>query len=207
MPDQDRCRVQGRKELVGNTLMNYIALDLEMNQPSNKIIEVGVAIGNITDGIITTKNWYIDPKESIEEYITNLTGISNHTIAETSSSIEDVARDLSELILKYNCFVNAVTWGQGDTRLLLQEFKENNVNFPHFGRRDLDIKTICVYHRLAQERKTTGGLSSFLHRYGLKFFGTPHRAANDAYNTLSLWFVLLKREQAIKEMISKASII
>ena len=187
--------------------MNYLALDLEMNQPSNKIIEVGVAIGNITDGIIDKKNWYVDPQEPIGEYITNLTGISNHTITEMSEPLEDVARNLSELILKYNCFVNPVTWGQGDARLLLQEFKSNNVDFPYFGRREMDVKTICVYHRLAQGRKTTGGLSSFLHGYGLEFSGTPHRAKNDAYNTLALWFVLLKREQTIKEMVDKASII
>jgi DNA polymerase III epsilon subunit-like protein len=56
---------------------NFIALDLEMNQPSGKVIEVGVAIGNVNDGVLEMRNWYVDPQEPIEEYITQLTGIDD----------------------------------------------------------------------------------------------------------------------------------
>jgi DNA polymerase III epsilon subunit-like protein len=184
---------------------NFISLDLEFNQPSRKIIQIGVSIGNQTisekDWII--KKWYVDPEESISPDIVALTGITESDISAHSSSIDDVAKELSGLITKYNCFVNPVTWGGGDSEMLLKLFESNNVKFPHFGRRHIDVKTIHTFINFAKNKNKSGGLASVMGQYKLQFIGKAHRADVDAYNTLRLYFALLNRQTAIEESISK----
>ena len=178
---------------------HFLSLDLEMNQPSGKIIEVGVAIGSLSEGIRTIHNWFVDPEEPISEDITSLTGIDNETIRKSCVSLNVVANKIGELITLYNCFVNPVQWGGGDSQKLVSEFRNQGIDFPYFGRREIDVKTICTYLAMVQGKKPSGGLKSYVARYGLKFRGTPHRAAVDAENTLSLWFELMKRQRILEE--------
>ena len=125
----------------------FLALDLELNQPSGKIIQVGVAIGDkntrFEDYIV--RKWYINPQEPISEFITDLTGITDADISANAYSHEYVARELSELIKEHKVFVNPVTWGGGDSVELLAEFCRNHADFPHFGRRWIDVKTWYTY--------------------------------------------------------------
>ena len=65
----------------------FFALDLEMNQAENsahtgKIIQVGLAIGNLEQNIKEYElfDWYVDPNEKIYPRITELTGITNQDI-------------------------------------------------------------------------------------------------------------------------------
>ncbi|MGA0866114.1 MAG: exonuclease domain-containing protein [Candidatus Nanopelagicaceae bacterium] len=183
--------------------MNFLSLDLEMNQPSGKVIEVGIAIGNIDHGIIAIKNWFVNPEEPIEEYITQLTGIDDDAIREASVPMETVASELSDLIQQHDCFVNPVQWGGGDSQKLLSEFRIKEIPFQHFGRREIDVKTICVFLAMAEGKKTAGGLKSFVRKHGLSFRGTAHRAAVDAENTLSLFLHLLKRQGGIESFLSQ----
>lgn len=187
--------------VIMNSMINYnfIALDLEMNKPSGKVIEVGVAIGNVTDGILEMRNWYLNPHEPIDEYITQLTGIDDERISSSAVPVPQVAEELSALITKYSCFVNPVQWGGGDAAILLKEFRLAEVPFPHFGRREIDVKTVCSYLAMVEGRKPSGGLKSYLGRHGLSFVGTPHRAGDDARNTLELWFTLMRRQRVLEE--------
>ena len=59
----------------------FLALDLELNQPSGKIIQVGIAIGdkNTRFEDYVVRKWYIDPQEPISEFINDLTGITDAT--------------------------------------------------------------------------------------------------------------------------------
>jgi len=187
--------------------MNYLSLDLELNNsvdglPDPKIIQVGISVGNYDSGIILTKSWYLNPEEPIYEYITGLTGISDFMIAQNSVSLELMSQELSEIIKKYNCFVNPVTWGAGDAVKLLSELKSNNIYFPHFGRRELDVKQIYTYLMICQGRSVKSGLSSALGRFKLQFKGTPHRADADAENTLVLFFKLIERQQKLENLLS-----
>lgn len=178
---------------------NFLSLDLEMNQPSGKIIEVGVAIGSLPKGIHTIHTFLVDPGEPVSEFITSLTGIDDDAIRESCVSLDVVADKIGELITLHNCFVNPVQWGGGDSQKLVSEFRNQGIDFPYFGRREIDIKTICTYLAMVQGRKPSGGLKSYISRYGLQFRGAPHRAAVDAENTLSLWFELLKRQRTLEE--------
>jgi inhibitor of KinA sporulation pathway (predicted exonuclease) len=187
--------------------MNYLSLDLELNNSREglvnpKIIQVGISIGNYETGIIMTKSWFLDPGEPIHEFITELTGITNFEIARHSVSMETMSRELSDLIKKYECFVNPITWGAGDAVKLISELKSNNIYFPHFGRRELDVKQIYTYLMIVQNKSGKSGLSSALGRFKLQFKGRPHRADADAENTLILFFELIKRQKKIEELLT-----
>lgn len=185
----------------------YIAIDLELNNKRDgtqpKIIQVGAAVGNPwgSDSSILTYSWYLDPQEPIDPFITNLTGITNEIIREESISHDAVAGRLSGLIKSNQCFVNPITWGGSghlsDAEELKNEFSERNIDFPHFGRRIIDVKTLYVFHQLAKEKSTSNGLKKAMRSCGLTFEGEAHRADVDAYNTLRFFFYFLRSQSSI----------
>ena len=187
---------------------NYFALDLELNNLNNgktpKIIQVGVAVGSPTNpDNIKTWSWYVNPQEPISSFITQLTGITDEIVKEQSVSLQQVAEELSSLLKEYNVFCNPVTWGQGDAQELKDEFKQNEINFPFFGRRIIDVKTIYVFLEMVNGRSPSGGLSKSMGRYKLPFVGKSHRADVDALNTLRFYFYLMSRQQVFETTMNK----
>lgn len=183
----------------------YLSLDLELNPSPDgpEVIQVGVCIGSV--GIPTkdwiTRSWYIEPSVPIEERITKLTGISDETVRSLGVPHAQVANELSELIKGTpDLFVNPVQWGLGDAEELLAEFKGRDIDFPHFGRRVIDVKHYYLYLELANGRSPSGGLRSSMGRHGLHFSGTPHRADTDAFNTLRFFFHLLQRQESLERI-------
>jgi len=56
---------------------NFICFDLELNQPSEKIIQLGAIAGNIQTGeILESLSAYINPGEPLDPKIITLTGIT-----------------------------------------------------------------------------------------------------------------------------------
>ena len=184
----------------------FLALDLELNQPSGKIIQVGVAIGSVKDRFedYVVRKWYIDPQEPISEFINDLTGITDSDIRAEAYSHEHVARELSELIREHKVFINPVTWGGGDSVELLAEFSKNHADFPHFGRRWIDVKTWYTYLMLTKGKAPSGGLASAMGYFKLQFKGAAHRADVDAANTLALFFKLLDRQARLESILDSA---
>ena len=184
----------------------FLALDLELNQPSGKIIQVGVAIGdkNTRFEDYVVRKWFIDPQEPISEFINDLTGITDANIRAESYSHDFVARELSALIKEHKCFVSPVQWGGGDSVELLAEFCKNHVDFPHFGRRWIDVKTWYTYLMLTRGKQPSGGLSSAMGYFKLHFKGKAHRADVDAANTLALFFKLLDRQARLENILDSA---
>lgn len=190
-----------------NPSKKYLSIDLEMNQPSRKIIQVGIAIGSYDDyqnEEIQTCKWYLDPEEPISEFITELTGITDSDIKEMSISYETLAERLSYFINTEDVFVNPITWGGGDSSELLQEFTKRNIEFKHFGHRWIDVKTYYVFDRIAKNKSTKGGLSSAMEALSnnkLHFKGKAHRADVDAFNTLRLFFHCMNKNIATDNII------
>ena len=184
----------------------FLALDLELNQPSGKIIQVGVAIGdkNTRFEDYVVRKWFIDPQEPISEFINDLTSITDADIRAESYSHDFVARELSALIKEHKCFVSPVQWGGGDSVELLAEFCKNHVDFPHFGRRWIDVKTWYTYLMLTRCKQPSGGLSSAMGYFKLHFKGPAHRADVDAANTLALFFKLLERQAQLESILDSA---
>jgi len=187
---------------------NFFAIDLELNNKKDgtksKIIQVGCAVGsphNPED--IQTFSWYLNPGEKITPFIQSLTGITDEIIQEKSVEHQTVARELGDLIKQNSCFCNPTTWGQGDAEGLLEEFRERNINFPFFGRRILDVKTIYVFNQIVKGRTKSGGLRKSMASYGLDFIGTAHNAEYDALNTLRFFFHLLNTENKTLNLLSQ----
>lgn len=191
---------------------NYFSLDLELNNKNDgntpKIIQVGVSIGSPTcPDELKTFCWYLDPQEPITEFISNLTGITDELIKEKAVPHQVVAEELGALIREYNCFTNPVVWGGGgegnDATELKDEFEERNIDFPFFGRRVIDVKTLYVFNQIARGKSPAGGLRKSMISYGLKFQGQSHRAEIDAENTLRFFFYFLNRENQILNTLSQ----
>jgi len=191
------------------TYQKFLSLDLELNNGPQterpKIIQIGIAIGAIeepeTEWVI--RKWYLDPEEPIFPFITDLTGITDQDIYQHAVSHEQAATELSALIREHNTFVNPVTWGGGDSTELLEEFRDRSVNFPHFGRRWIDVKTYFVIQQLVSGKTYSGGLRSTMERHKLKFIGDAHRADVDAFNTLRLFAYFVNRQRAINGIINQ----
>lgn len=181
---------------------NFLSLDLEMNQPSGKIIQVGICIANRnTISAPILKMWYIDPQEPITEFITNLTGITNDDVKKHGVSHEVVAKELMELMLEHKCFVNPVTWGGGDSATLIDEFEERGIIFQTFGRRWVDVKTIHTFLELCKDKTLKGGLRSAMGARKMQFIGDAHRADVDAHNTLRFFFHMIEQQSNAVEAI------
>ncbi len=186
----------------------YYSIDLEMNQPENashtgKIIQVGLVIGHIDQTIdeYEVHKWYVNPNEKIYPRITELTGITDQDILEKSSFITEIYDVFIDRVNHYNCFPNPVVWGSGDSNLLKQSFIDDVGYCRIFGHRDLDVKTLYTFFQIAKGRSTSSSLKSALSSMKLRFHGTPHRADDDAINTLALFFEKIKRQKIINNSI------
>jgi ATP-dependent DNA helicase DinG len=183
--------------------VNYFALDLELNQNPEtkvpKIIEVGLAVGNPTKpNDFLVRNWYVNPQEPLLPFITELTGITEEVIQEKSVPLSQVADEMAEILSGPNLFCNPVTWGQGDASELKQEFKDNGIDFPFFGRRIVDVKTLYAFLEQVNGRSPAGGLRKSMERYRVSFRGDAHRASVDALNTLRFYFFLMERQRKLE---------
>lgn len=170
---------------------NLIALDLEMNQPSKTVIQVGLAVGNIVTGeIMVQEAINIYTLELLNPDIIELTGISqadvNAGVALTAAYDRMVA--LANL---YDVFINPLTWGGGDSETLRQQLNMSNQNW-RFGRRWIDAKTLFIAWRMSQQKEVQGGLARSMTKLGLAFKGRKHNAGDDAANTFRIYHSLLQ---------------
>jgi len=179
--------------------MILLALDLEMNQPSGKIIEIGAVIGDTTTGkIIDRFTQLVNPNERLSQYIIGLTGITQDDIDLGSVPLWEAFRRLRLFHKKHDAFCNPLTWGGGDSEELKKQLKEESGQWPEgeswpFGRRWIDAKTLYVSWRIANEKPIQGGLAKAMTNFKLKFHGKKHRAEDDAFNTFVIYLALLRQ--------------
>ena len=190
--------------------VNYFSLDLELNNLNNgetpKIIQVGVCVGSpVRPEELKTYSWYINPEEPITPFITQLTGITDEIIQEKAVPHQVIAKELGDILTQNQCFCNGVVWGGGgwgnDATELKDEFTQRGIDFPYFGRRVIDVKTIYVFQQMVKGKSLSGGLRKSMISYGLDFVGESHRADVDAKNTLRFFFHFLNTERQIQEAI------
>lgn len=183
----------------------FTCIDLELNQLNNKpkIIEIGVCVLNINTGeILHKKSIYVNPKEKLTPFITELTGIKQETV-DNGISVIEAYNELTEIHKKYKSFINPVTWGNGDLdairkevftpwNRLLNKFWWIYIADWSFGRRIIDVKTLYIAYRLSRGEQLSGGLAKAMTKFGLKFSGRKHNGADDAANTGTMLIALLK---------------
>jgi len=180
----------------GSIPENYISLDLEMNQPSGKIIQIGAVVGSLLTGEIHEElSCFIRIDEPLTDYIIQLTGITEQDLADKGMTLQEGYEKLVALHNKYNCMRNPLTWGGGDSAELREQLGLTDGNYI-FGRRWLDMKTIYQMWRLSQREKLQSGLAKSLTRLGINFQGRKHNATDDARNTFKMACALLKKFRA-----------
>jgi inhibitor of KinA sporulation pathway (predicted exonuclease) len=169
--------------------MIMMSLDLEFNQPSGKIIEVGYVIGDIHTGVILERvSRLIQIDEKLHPRIISLTGITDEMLDENGISLEMAYAELAEKHKNSGCFRNAITWGGGDTESLRRELGAS-VDWV-LGRRWLDAKTLFVTRCIVNQQRVQSGLAKSMTRMGMVFDGKKHRAMDDALNTFIIFRAL-----------------
>lgn len=171
--------------------MNILSLDLEFNQPSNTIIQVGAVVGNIETGDIL-ESLCIETScgEQINPEIVKLTGVTQEQV-DNGASLTEAYRALKTLHTKYDCFRNCLTWGGNDSLMLRNQLGLDDDRFL-FGRRHIDAKTLFVSRCFARGERHQSGLARSMRRMGLNFEGRKHNAKDDALNTFRIYIELLK---------------
>lgn len=176
-----------------NPIEVFMSLDLEMNQPSRRIIQIGACVGNIRTGVIFEKiSVFVNPLERLNPYITELCKIDQSDV-DNGYTLEEAYRKIQALHKKYDAFVNCITWGGGDSQELLEQLKQENPTFEGwcFGRRWIDTKTLFVSWRFSKGEPIQGGLAKSMLKVGLKFDGQKHNATDDAVNTFKMYAKML----------------
>jgi DNA polymerase III alpha subunit (gram-positive type) len=173
--------------------MKITSLDLELNQPSGKIVQIGAVVGDTDTGEITQRlRIYVNPGEPIAPFITELCGITQEQIDNEGMPLDDAYQLLKDFHRKYTDFLNPLTWGGGDSAEVREQLSNKAREDWCFGRRWIDAKTLAVSRMIARENKVlSGGLSSVMKRYGLKFDGRAHDAQDDAENTFKIYHHML----------------
>jgi inhibitor of KinA sporulation pathway (predicted exonuclease) len=173
--------------------MNLLTLDLEMNQPSGSIIQVGYCIGNLETGaIIYTGRHYVELPvgEKLCPKITELTGITEQHLATQGMDLQAAYILLQAAHKQHNCLINPLTWGGGDSAELRKQLGMEGGWA--FGRRWIDTKTVYVTRRLALGLPYQGGLARSMTKLGLAFEGRKHDALDDAINTWRMYYKLVE---------------
>jgi len=195
----------------------FWGLDLEMEQPSNEILSIGVSIWvPNSDGTFKTNtmDFLITPSQPVSEFIQKLTGLTddqfNWTIPreECFSIFANVMHQNQELAESngFKWHREPITWGAGDLHLLREQLpKLEKLNF--MGRRFIDVKSMCMLERVYEGKSISGKMSlrSGLSQYDLNFQGAAHNSSVDAYNTMALFHAILDRNIKKQNLIRQLS--
>ncbi len=174
--------------------MKLIAVDLELTQPNQKIIQIGAVVFDPASGkLIETFNEYVNPGEEISPYITDLTGITNDHV-KNAYDIKFNAVALSSLKARLEINKIGVVWGAGLSNDIRKIYDESGLENP-FSNRIIDVK--AIYQMLANasggDMKRDIGLKRACDFVGIGFnnnLGMEHNALGDAFNTMRLYLFL-----------------
>jgi DNA polymerase III epsilon subunit-like protein len=183
----------------------FTSLDLELNQPSNKIIQIGAAKFNLLTGEIYKKfKVYvkIDELLCVDEsicHIPKLTGITDEILAEKGVDLITAYKSLRDFHAEpvtingeeQYAMLNPVVWGGDDSRCVREQvesagYEFSSKNYYCFGHRFFDAKTIFQLLQIANHESIKGGLKTACKKWDVKFEGRAHDATVDAYNTAKL---------------------
>jgi inhibitor of KinA sporulation pathway (predicted exonuclease) len=175
----------------------FTSLDLEMAQPSKKIIQVGACVGNIITGEVLEKlSVFVNPQEPLSQFIIDLTGIKQSDV-DSGTTLSNAYDILKRFHKRHDGFINPLVWGGGDSLELFEQLKlekpELNLESPEwcFGRRWIDVKTLFISWRLANQQQIQGGLAKSMLKVGLRFNGRKHSAVDDSVNTFLMYCKML----------------
>lgn len=183
--------------------MNVITIDLEMNQPSGKIIQLGYCIHNVKTGHrIRRCSIFVNPQEPLNPEITILTGITEIEIEKYGETLKDAYNYMVKEMKDNSVGKHPIEWGLDHFEL------RNQLNIEWddyvFSRRGIDVKSLYQAYAMSRPQgKTVAGLAKALEVLGSPFEGEQHRAMIDAENTFKA-FKLLTNKMVKYDEIEKA---
>lgn len=191
--------------------MTFIALDLEMEQPSSQIIQIGISYVEEASSLVVRKVFYITPDEPLSAFIQNLTGITNNDFDWNKSREECYREFTDELFCIFESvnkpFREFITWGSGDVAALKADIIKYKQTSCMSLNRFTDVKSLVLFDRLVSNKKVSHrvSLKSALADYKIAISGNAHDAGWDAYNTLMLFHALLTKYRNINKYLEAAS--
>jgi len=176
--------------------MKLIVLDLEMNQPSQKIIQIGAVELQLSSGkIVPFFSEIVNPGEVPNGFISQLTGISTDDV-ENARPITQVLIEFWEKIAQIPQPYRLGAWGS-DCRKIYRDSKSLNIDVPEFLSA-YDLRSLCGIHDLIEGCPTKGlGLAKTANRLGLTFEGHHHNAFDDAWVTAKIVKACLREIQSL----------
>jgi inhibitor of KinA sporulation pathway (predicted exonuclease) len=189
----------------------FLSFDLEMNQPSGKIIQLGAVSGNIFTGEIAEERLSLlvqcgeplctrNNDATGECDIPKLTGITQKDIDTSGITLEQAYQELLQYWQRSGATSTFLTWGYGDVgelrSQLLREypgcFDDPQKKFA-FGHRSIDVKSLHQAWATMNGHSIKAGLSKALSKHELTFDGRLHNAMWDAYNTFKIAHCLFNK--------------
>lgn len=176
--------------------MRVVCVDLELNQPTRKILQIGAVCFQPDNGkIVETFNQFVNPGEAISPQIVSLTGITDE-IVKDSPNIVEAACYFNSFKNKLQINPIGIVWGAGASNDISMIFEESGVE-SSFRSRIIDVK--AVFQMLANAsgahlRQQTGlkRACEVLNLGWDSTYGEPHNALADAYNTYRVYMLLSK---------------
>lgn len=187
---------------------DFIAFDLEYNQPSHRIIQIGVAYTE--DRIPEAKSFSIlvNPREDIDSYITNLTGITNQDILEKGISYQAAIRELQSFLETRSFYTQPITWGSSDLRLLKAQAESYGIpqeDTPWLRSTALNLQNVISFQELCKGVKAKNySLRSACTLHKVPQAVPAHDARVDAINTLNLFLEVHRKSRILYDFLNQA---
>lgn len=169
--------------------MRICVMDLELNKPSRKIIQIGAVCLDVKTGKTCARdfNVFINPHEPIDPYIVELCGITDKIIKDEGKDLYLGLTEMWAWMKASGCSRNVGAWGN-DWSQVLRESRDN-MGIVFEWPKVLDIKEMATVLRCAfPNNKAKGGLLNTMNLFGLTFNGRQHNALDDAKNTGKLLY-------------------
>lgn len=192
----------------GGGSMRFISVDLECNQPSGTIIQIGAQVFDTTKVICPKFNLYIQPDETInwdhplrggKLTLGELLPLDQEFISAFGISSTEGLTKFWEWAKKQKCGMKIIQWGGWDMKLIVEQSEALGIEVPKHHA--IDIKPIYKnLYRPAMSLPHHGALKAALKNLtGREFQGQEHNAYYDALNTGYIYLEMYKIiEQANK---------
>jgi len=185
--------------------MKLIVVDLEFNQPSGKIIQIGAVFADLkAKRILSSFNSICNPGELPNEFISNLTGISPLEV-ENAPDIKIACQEFWNWVEKTEC-KKLSGWGgneldprwSGDVPMLIDQSKACGIVVPERVK-NINLKHV-VSPFLSVFKVNGSGVKKVLSAFGGEFVGRQHNAYHDAYNTALIFFKIYGMLETLEKL-------
>ena len=193
--------------------MRFISLDLENNQPSGEIIQIGAVAFDTDDDTPLDEfqhfvnpgepiNWNheLRPEKEIGCTLGELLPFDQNEFNAYKRDPKEVLEEFWAWVKKAQCGKKIIQWGSGDLDCLIKASKKHGVRYPH-QLRSINLKTFYQFVYQPAMRLPKGyGLGTVVKNTTGSFYGEPHDAYWDAYNTGKVLIYLFRRMEKLGQI-------